>query len=471
MPPFGEAEWTELFGTIPEKYSDWYLPYWDQKNPMVALFNSTHFQPSPGKNLQQHTIDVEGDCPNITFDTLQELNTYRMAMRLENATIELHEKFQTILANFQKVRPDCYELAMSRHVLSSLYIYWLQIAEHPKNLNDKILQDEILLAATVATALARDGKIKFITPEVRGQTRGLWQKRNSNGEHEILGGYDCQTSTIFIDPTLAPFNLGATLVHELDHLFRDKYFDFSAQGLNAKTYLLMDELIASSHAGFLQKSLHFLSGYEIANDFIATKIPGATMAKDMDLFQPQGNLEVIWQNLADQRNEKNTLDFNSFVQKTLQQDRFGQNEIGEILKRVESAYFPGDQDSVSLSALLKKISNLNISPFSRWLRGKSLSHGFDLGDDLKSRKDSGPRQLGAFALELVRDLRSRLSNSSASCQILHQKDFASTQLKFYIGAQLSPPNVLTPGSQGVMPSHGVMPTRLLRPCLLNSPGL
>src|ERR1700722_17688019 len=97
--------------------------------------------------------------------------------------------------------------------------------------------------------LANKGKIHFLKTKVKN----------------ISGVYDCANSDIYIFLNQRPFDIAGSLVHEFDHFMRDKFIplDFltsrfpptrSETKADWRTYMLLDELLASAEATFVQAS-------------------------------------------------------------------------------------------------------------------------------------------------------------------------------------------------------------------------
>jgi len=109
-------------------------------------------------------------------------------------------------------------------------------------------------------ALYQSHKIQFLTQEFRNENKGHWLDQ-LGGKYTSLGGYDCASSTLFIDPTLRPLDLTITLFHELDHFVRDKTTeeidaDFLEDGrINWNAYNLDDEVSAISLGASAQADL------------------------------------------------------------------------------------------------------------------------------------------------------------------------------------------------------------------------
>ena len=95
---------------------------------------------------------------------------------------------------------------------------------------------------------------------------------SKNLSQPILGAYQCESSKIYVSLNQRPYDTGATVIREMDHLFRDKFiplgvlkkqFPPNANGISSvsqvdwRTYTLIDETLASSAATFAQRVIEF----------------------------------------------------------------------------------------------------------------------------------------------------------------------------------------------------------------------
>ena len=89
--------------------------------------------------------------------------------------------------------------------------------------------------ARLFALLVKNSVIEILDQKQRFALGGLWTKRfrsKTQNSYLAIGGYDCNATRIYIDPSMAPMDLGSILIHELDHLFRDKLL---TPGPSAKT--------------------------------------------------------------------------------------------------------------------------------------------------------------------------------------------------------------------------------------------
>ena len=108
---------------------------------------------------------------------------------------------------------------------------------------------------TFVTKLFEHKKVVYLTDASRKQLGGIWAEKDHQGEeYNLIGGYDCAETKIYLDISLRPFDLTATLTHELDHLYRDKAWNIDPKlmtndedgkpQINWTLYNLADEALA-----------------------------------------------------------------------------------------------------------------------------------------------------------------------------------------------------------------------------------
>ncbi|MBX9769013.1 MAG: hypothetical protein K2X47_17190 [Bdellovibrionales bacterium] len=100
-------------------------------------------------------------------------------------------------------------------------------------------------------------RIDFLTLQKRNEMGCLWTKPGKLHTHQIYGAYMCRQRKILVDPTLPPINLGASVIHELDHLLRDAKSPLLDVDKLLRDWITYDEVMASALAAFLQARLDF----------------------------------------------------------------------------------------------------------------------------------------------------------------------------------------------------------------------
>jgi hypothetical protein len=146
--------------------------------------------------------------------------------RLQNYGDLFHRKFaeggmskldiSTLADQAHEVSPVCREATLRTYLVGSVLLYkkFNGIAGTMRFPSDYWLK---------AALLNNIGKVEILTARAREAYGGIWNKKVTGKDiYKVLGGYDCLSSKIYIDVSLAPYDLGATFIHEFDHLERDK---------------------------------------------------------------------------------------------------------------------------------------------------------------------------------------------------------------------------------------------------------
>ncbi len=203
--------------------------------------------------------------------------------------------------------------------------------------------------------LVNKGVIKPLTLDKREQLQKsndskMWTAELS-GSYQITGFYDCLKSRVYLGSDLRPYNLLASLRHEIDHLYRDKFVDLESfanqisvdSDSSMKSYISHDELFASAIGGFLQRRIlqkqKLEAGYHQSSH------------GDFDFFSPTGSLNDIY-------SDSQRLPF--FVNFLWPVDVFGAkgqetgNKIFDLFRYVRQGYFAsssanGGENSFSLT--------------------------------------------------------------------------------------------------------------------------
>lgn len=186
-----------------------------------------------------------------------------------------YRKIHQILFEELGEKNACFKAAAFSYALNSLY--WIDNtgfwAEKWATGQQPTRQKALLFAA-----LINRGKAAILTPSDREALGGIWARTTKKGTPTVLGAYDCGSSMVSLDILQRPLDEGATIIHELDHLMRDKllapdeYPEFSddpeyeshggygisgrARGMIGNVpwqdFVLMDESYAVAYAALLQ---------------------------------------------------------------------------------------------------------------------------------------------------------------------------------------------------------------------------
>ncbi len=123
--------------------------------------------------------------------------------------------------------------------------------------------------------------LRFIKPTLRNQKKGRWQETLEDGTPLILGAFDCTERAIYLDPSLPPLDLAGVFLHEMDHLFRDRFFDWPKAKMSIAAAVLLGESLAAMTAGYFQKV------YSLGFDEDKLKQPLAPQI-GLNLYRPDG---------------------------------------------------------------------------------------------------------------------------------------------------------------------------------------
>ncbi len=285
----------------------------------------------------------------------------------------------------------------------------------------------------------------IIKPLDRSEREKLQQAHESemwtaelSGDYQITGFYDCLKSRIHLGFDQKPYNMLASLRHEIDHLYRDKFVDienfanqiFVNSDSSIKSYISHDELFASVIGGFSQRRI--LQKLELAPDY------HQSAHGDFNFFSPAGNLNKIYSN-------SQRLPF--FVNFLWPVDVFGANKqktgdpIFDLFRYVRQGYFNATPENGAKDHLTLTVS------FQTY--PQNLEWGFlvPLRYQVLQTEEDEIMQVVKAGLETWQP---KLDTPSRSClQMVQEQE--SGQLNDYLGTQM------TPGGKG---GNGG-----IRPCL------
>lgn len=162
------------------------------------------------------------------------------------ANSALKRRIQDIAAS----NSDCRFPALSTYLLGSTYL--LTSGLHDR-LNTGDRRVPVSMAWAYFTLAALNQKVVIFADGRPSDVKGRDKKF-----HRILGSYHCKSVTVRIDPVQSPLDLGATMIHELSHLFADR-FDVDETGFRDSPQLLPEKLLveetqAALLAGYVQRS-------------------------------------------------------------------------------------------------------------------------------------------------------------------------------------------------------------------------
>jgi len=208
-------------------------------------------------------------CGSFVKDEITLLNQYNHDAAASK-TGQGKRDYQSLLENFlnNPSRSQCHDTFLRVYVLHSVYMLdpsstnakgWF-MEENSTGTNNSVKplglsksQDyptfESFPLVMITAAILNRNWVQFIQTPMKAKGR------------EIIGIYQCSETQILLDPNLRPFDLAATFLHELTHLFFDKKVgsdildaEFTENGkIDWHAFLLEDEAIAISYTAYLER--------------------------------------------------------------------------------------------------------------------------------------------------------------------------------------------------------------------------
>jgi len=177
--------------------------------------------------------DMIGNCAASNQKIQQLLNQYSLyglmsdPIKTDATFKELHE----LIFNHHDQSGDdpCYEQSLNTYATLAPLVDATRYMDLDPKIRPLLPPEEFgsktPWAADAVATLIRKNKLIFLTPENRRKLGGKWNELTPEGEYTSVGAYDCMTSIVYVDPTLRPLDFSITLIHELDHVYRDKFMD------------------------------------------------------------------------------------------------------------------------------------------------------------------------------------------------------------------------------------------------------
>lgn len=158
-------------------------------------------------------------------------------------------------------------------------------------------QQEPLFALTESVSnlfleLFKKDKIVFLTDDFRVKHGGHWNDRDDQGQYTSIGAYNCENSTIYIDPYLHPLDLAVTVYHELDHLVRDK--DGAQNTQDWDSYNFYDEFAAITVSSALQADFQLITTGKLVGSLRSHPF---SVDHDFTLFASGGDYYKLYREL------------------------------------------------------------------------------------------------------------------------------------------------------------------------------
>jgi len=206
-----------------------------------------------------------------------------------SVTRGIFTQIKTLIFEQTRAEGSCQNDLMVRYLVDSINIAQ-STASSTKSNNESSLYSLFSSATRISsliTGLYHQNKLQFVTENFRKKSGGHWLDRGNDGNYSVLGGYDCGTSTVYIDPNLHPLDEAITAFHELDHFIRDKTTQavdpifVKNEKIDWSAYNLNDEVSSITYSAAAQADLQGVYGRSIR------KHP-FDVADDLSLFSRQG---------------------------------------------------------------------------------------------------------------------------------------------------------------------------------------
>ena len=366
----------------------------------------------------------------------------------------------------------CVSTAQRAYAVASIFL--LDLENFDPNVQWQKYSGHVLsgeLEVTLAAAfLANQGKIRFLDD--------AWKSR-SDVNSRVRGAYDCADSIIYLDPKLSPVNLAATLLHEMDHLFRDKFLDVellrSEFNLNSNgsavdgwsSFLLMDEALAIVQSTFQQRDL------QLHQVTVPAFWPGGgrwhkvtpyQLKDDVTFFAKDGPLNQLYLSCPKWASAETSVLPNFlqtiFLRKdapmTCGKDALEAADREKIYESIFESYFPG-AGSISPTTdenLSPTHHGMELGQLVSWVREHAIIRTPARDDDPKTSHslcdDLNPGTCVTYRVDQFIDalsvLKTKIASSSPACD-LYQQAVASGALNHYVGTQVG----ARPSTDGVRP--------------------
>lgn len=335
-------------------------------------------------------------------------------------------KLQSALAKVEANSPSCFQAVSLAYALRS-YTYAHQY-----------VGQEVLLLSY----LLRNGRLYAVKKSDRARWGGAWKissKAQAN-RSLIMGAYDCEEGKIYFDPYLPPGDLAASIIHELNHLLRDKIL--RSDGLDLRTSIVADEALSAMAAALYQINTH----------------------------------DIETHSYGDKNNDKGNFDFTLYSRdgdlRKQGPDFAAQTRIGYAMKDLRSGFFLDGPTNLNLRNTFAKVESQYMGP---------QFHDESIPQKVFQLPIGFLDPLFDFNETQFRLFEKALEGPSAQCREFMEASKAG-RLNEYLGSKV--PRPMTPGSEGTRPgsegtrpgsegtrpgSEGTRPSRFgVKPCLLQS---
>ncbi len=378
-----------------------------------------------------------------------------------------HKVIQKILTAMAPSDP-CFTWVYGAEVLFSLDLY------------NRVATGRSKVLIHLAIYLYQDqlkGKTRFapLTSALRSEWGGAWKQPN-----HIMGAYECENTLIYFDPTLRLYDLGAVIAHEMEHLMRDKYAFRDANSpflSDISSALVLDELLASLHAGYLQLSFQYDSSrdgensvnpkfFEFDGNGFSFPTRRFRLSGDLELFKKRGHLYRLWSGKVRNDGFLPGKIFSDFFSEVIYPDFLNASSSSdiahwpEIFDIVSKAYFdeprPSHEAAGALLRLWYDTDQNYVSPLGSVF--KNVSNSSQRGDYQQAWEN------------FWTDLDTRIQEKTSGCLRVKEAILGGSA-SGYVGSKLGGSH---PGGDGGRPTKGGdggRPTIPVIPCLFPQEGL
>jgi len=426
---------------------DWWIDNFGVQIPLVSPLTSLDLLiASPGTDT----------CSPVRKQILSGLGDYA-----EAASIAKGGKAKSIADHVMKLvdftgASTCANEELKTYVLGSYFIsfpdiihesaHWLEpngYRQYNSMLQDFRLYNNISVEfrnVLVLALLIHQDRLQLLTPAMRKLLGGDWNTG------EVFGAYDCNSRILSIDPTMRPFDLGATLQHEMDHFMRDQFFgaeqileNFSSESfldilktqtmptpdqINWEAYLTLDEAIASIEASMMQREQindQGMPDFNMKKNSMVLKVDGLYQADgDFTFRVGSGPMEKLFQlgNLHDPVRDlqhsyfHDTVNFGFSDQQAIENQKKPAAFQG-IFDLIHSGYFAGAGLTDQIKTILGRQAPMDIDPLNQDtdLEQRDGSTGYTVETGNESVKSM---------YQTVSAVAARLTKVSSACTLYDQ---------------------------------------------------
>jgi hypothetical protein len=287
------------------------------------------------------------------------------------------------------------------------------------------LRNEVILFTIF---LANLDVVEMLTPERRISLaegkKSLWTEVK-DGDYLLMGAFDCQTTKILLSSTLRPFNAAASLHHEMNHFYEDKrgyeHLESWKTTKNIRTFIYLDEFLASFQGAFFQRRLNLLS-----------KKNYSQQTTDFNLYRPDGVLPHMMGDIPAQAPFPTDQLFNLGYGFSASTDEMV-SPLCEIQKLIMGGYFLGAKGPCDQGLLFPERDGSPESQFEMYLFFELIY--------MRINPELFPKLMGEFER-----FERAIQSPSPICEVTI-KAFKNGELDDYVGKSLG----IRPGNTGVKP--------------------